>query len=56
MGDNANTFLPERSNDHEEPALVRPPDAGAGFFAVHDPGLNIKRVVLDDLFGLLGET
>ena len=50
--DDAQACLPERSDDHEKPPLVSPPDAADAFFALHGLGLDVKRVVFNDLLGL----
>ena len=52
--DDAQACFPERGDDHEKPALVRAPDAGDAFFAVHGFGRYIERVVFNDLLGLFG--
>src|SRR5258708_8054420 len=50
--DDAQACLPERSDDHEKPPRVSPPDAADAFFALHGLGLDVERAVFIDLLGL----
>ena len=33
--------------------MIRPPNAGDAFFVFHGAGINVERIVFDDLFCLL---
>jgi hypothetical protein len=44
---------PQRLHHYKEPASVRATDAGGTFFAVHGLGLDVERLVFDNLLGLL---
>jgi hypothetical protein len=50
---NAKARSAQRGHHHEEPASIRAADARGTFFAVHGLGLNVERIVFDDLLGLL---
>ena len=52
--DDAQACLPERSDDHEKPPLAGAPNAADAFFALHGLGLDVERVVFNDLLGLFG--
>ena len=53
-GDNANAGAPERGDDQQEPALIGAPDAGPASFSIDGFGFEVERIVIKNLFSLLG--
>ena len=50
--DDANTRFAESGDDDQKATLVGAADTGDAVFAIHSLGVNVERIIVDDLFSL----
>ena len=53
-GDNANARVAESRDDQQESTAIGGPDAGKALFAIDRFGFDVERIVVNNLFRLLG--